>query len=280
MAPFTTRESSTDLFGSPTGTVGSEDMTEFAKELLKHKSRTIKETQDEKHYEVSDCVILFDEIEKSHKSVRSALLGLLDQGKESLTCYYTKRGAYDPGKNIKVTFSFKRSLFLFTSNLFQEAIVASFQMGMDGGEIGKQFEQWNGAASKGFSSAFVERVKILPFGPIPRGETYQQILAAKEERFFGKLRASQGFKKVKIANQGRTFQALENRLYGNGIGLRKIDQFLDGVEAQLQEAMKTLGKPETKKLTLTSPDGNRLVMQIDAFIQDELTGRVREITLT
>jgi ATP-dependent Clp protease ATP-binding subunit ClpB len=132
MSEFKEEHSAALLYGAPPGYVGYEEGG-----MLVNKIR-------EKPY----SVVLFDEIEKAHKSVFDLFLQILDEGK--LTDRLGKIG------------DFSNAVVLFTSNIGQEHIIKSFGEGIvprsqDLMEIMGQY----------FRPEFLARLtEIVPFAPI------------------------------------------------------------------------------------------------------------------
>jgi ATP-dependent Clp protease ATP-binding subunit ClpA len=132
MSEFKEEHSAALLYGAPPGYVGYEEGG-----LLVNKIR-------QQPY----AVVLFDEIEKAHKSVFDIFLQILDEGK--LHDRLGKEG------------DFSNSVILFTSNIGSEFIVDSFAKG----EIPKSNELME-IMGKFFRPEFLGRLtEIVPFAPI------------------------------------------------------------------------------------------------------------------
>jgi ATP-dependent Clp protease ATP-binding subunit ClpA len=132
MSEFKEEHSAALLYGAPPGYVGYEEGG-----LLVNKIR-------QQPY----AVVLFDEIEKAHKSVFDIFLQILDEGK--LHDRLGKEG------------DFSNAVILFTSNIGSEFIVDSFSRG----EIPKSNELME-IMGKFFRPEFLGRLtEIVPFAPI------------------------------------------------------------------------------------------------------------------
>jgi ATP-dependent Clp protease ATP-binding subunit ClpB len=132
MSEFKEEHSAALLYGAPPGYVGYEEGG-----LLVNKIR-------QQPY----AVVLFDEIEKAHKSVFDIFLQILDEGK--LHDRLGKEG------------DFSNSVILFTSNIGSEFIVDSFARG----EIPKSNELMD-IMGRFFRPEFLGRLtEIVPFAPI------------------------------------------------------------------------------------------------------------------
>lgn len=132
MSEFKEEHSAALLYGAPPGYVGYEEGG-----LLVNKIR-------QKPY----SIVLFDEIEKAHKSVFDVFLQILDEGK--LHDRLGKEG------------DFSNSVILFTSNIGSDFIVKSFESG----EIPKSNDLIKIMANY-FRPEFLGRLtEIVPFAPI------------------------------------------------------------------------------------------------------------------
>jgi ATP-dependent Clp protease ATP-binding subunit ClpB len=102
MNNFTEPHTASTLLGAPKGYIGSEDGGLLPRKLLENPR----------------AVILFDEIEKAHHSLYRVFMTLIDEGyiQEVTT------GMRVPAKN---------SIFIFTSNLYQETISAIISSNKD-----------------------------------------------------------------------------------------------------------------------------------------------------
>ncbi|MDZ4822263.1 MAG: ATP-dependent Clp protease ATP-binding subunit [Flavobacteriales bacterium] len=132
MSEFKEEHSAALLYGAPPGYVGYEEGG-----MLVNKIR-------EKPY----SIVLFDEIEKAHKSVFDLFLQILDEGK--LHDRLGKEG------------DFSNSVVLFTSNIGSDFIIEKFTAG----EIPKQNDLME-IMQKYFRPEFLGRLtEIIPFAPI------------------------------------------------------------------------------------------------------------------
>ena len=132
MSEFKEEHSVALLYGAPPGYVGYEEGG-----LLVNKIR-------QKPY----SVVLFDEIEKAHKSVFDLFLQILDEGK-----LHDRLGRVG---------DFSNALILFTSNIGSQYIVDSFNKGMvpPGNELMDIMQNY-------FRPEFLGRLtEIVPFSPI------------------------------------------------------------------------------------------------------------------
>ena len=134
MSEFKEEHSAALLYGAPPGYVGYKEGG-----LLVNKIRR-------KPY----AVVLFDEIEKAHKSVFDIFLQILDEGK-----LHDKLGKEG---------DFSNAIILFTSNIGSEFIVSSFEQ-----QIIPKSEKLMEIMTKYFRPEFLGRItEIIPFAPITK----------------------------------------------------------------------------------------------------------------
>lgn len=261
MNQYQSEHASSNLFGSPSGYIGSTDKPHMAK-LLDEKGppRLLKKSKLGEEYEVRDLVILFDEFEKAHPMVKQSLLTLLD-GDHFVTVNYTCNNT-----NIAVKYFFHSCVFVFTSNLFQESITEAFEAKIPPQTIGEMFREFN---SRPPSNSSVNDLKskispelmgrfseVVPFGPIPMGGCYQKLLMLKLSRFLADVKESFKFKETELENPAQVLNAMERLLYGRGTDIRGVERFFDRVKGKIGEKMSDIGDPMTKKWALSaSADG-------------------------
>lgn len=229
MHQYQTEHDGWRLFGPPPGIVGSEDTPLFVREVEKFSPVKTGSREGQDLYEVKDVVVLFDELEKAHANVRQYLLNLLNADEGYCDVQYVTSRPGKASKNEIRRYLFRHSIFIGTSNLFQEEIVRDFQAHVPGDEIAAHFKTLNMLAARSTSSTppysqeLLGRVKIVPFGPIPKGEAYQKVLNVKMDAFFKSL----GCQNFVVEDRPQLLTALEERLYGDGTDLRKIANYFN-----------------------------------------------------
>lgn len=259
------------LFGSPTGTVGSDNRSYLASALDPNDDSPLNSSQDgTKTATISNVVILFDEFEKGHYKVRQSLLTLLDEGYVDLS--YTKRGStiFDSGQNLKIRYLLKKSVIIATSNLFQANILQAFHLNQSIDQIKDNFKVLNSLAPmhEGFSPEFFDRISIIPFGPIPKGDIYRDIIKSKAEPFLTKYKNNTiRCKEIVIDDEKAFYEHMESKLYGNGTGLRQIEKFFKETFTNAiatDRTKRNWGDISNKKLTLLIA-GNELFIKLSTF---------------
>ncbi len=214
----------TKFFGSSSGFVGSTDEPHFMKELMKCNPVLKKDSPDHKEYEVHEVVILLDELEKAHSKVKQSLLTVIDEGFYSAS--YTSGSA-----NTKKTFHLKKCVIIGTSNLFKDQIFQAFQRNYTHQEIITLINNLNNSrpSAETFSTEFLGRFSIVPFGPIPKGDVFQNLLKSKLNIFFAELKKNYQFRQVLMENEPRLLLNLENRLHGDGTQIRDVSRYFDKI---------------------------------------------------
>ncbi|MGC9124131.1 MAG: AAA family ATPase [Thermoplasmata archaeon] len=99
MGNFSDSNTASTLVGSPKGYVGSEEGGALTRPLMENPR----------------AVILFDEMEKGHPSLFKTFMALIDEGEIQ---------EVSTGKRVKLD----QAIIIFTSNLYQEAIVKAFEV--------------------------------------------------------------------------------------------------------------------------------------------------------
>lgn len=223
MNTFSERHSLANLFGSPQGYVGSQDKPHLVKELQKFQPKETGSDGANKIYEVENIVLLFDELEKSHSEVKQSLLTLFDEG--FIQAKYTKSGS-----NISEKYVFRNSIFIATSNLYSDIIKRGFEERTGIKDIVRSFVEQNSRShfSTSFSPEFLGRFEIVPFGPIPKGEEYyQKIIKQNMHKSLSKTKTQLKLSKVQLEEESTILRILEERLYGDGINIRKLQRFFE-----------------------------------------------------
>ena len=211
------------LFGSAAGLVGSTDRPYFAKKVDALKPALTGETTDgKKLYEISNAVVLFDELEKAHSKVKQSLLTLFDEG----TCevFYSERS-----RNVVLKYVFKKCIFISTSNLYAPLITQAFQQDLPYDQIVDLFSQLNQKMphENSFAPEFLGRLNIFPFSPIPKGECYQRLLKIKLSQYIGNIKTMLSFREVVVEHERELLGFLETKLYGEGINIRDVERYFD-----------------------------------------------------
>jgi len=127
---------------------------------------------------------------------------------------------------------------------------------------------------EGFSPEFFDRVSIIPFGPIPKGDIYQSIIKNKAESFLSDYKNKNiRCKEIVIENENDFYNHLESKLYGSGTGLRQIEKFFKETFVNViatERTKKNWGDISNKKLTLYVA-GNQLRIKLSTFIRGGYT---------
>jgi len=233
MNQYTSETDVSRLFGSASGYVGSTDLPHLAKELEKFTPvKTVEDKTETRNLE--DVVILFDEFEKAHSQVKQSLLSLFDESFIKIT--YTPEG----NRNIIIKYKLKNCIFICTSNLYQQEILKDFQQEKNSEEISAHFKDLN--KSRPLPSSYSDELlarftKIIPFGPIPKGQIYQNLLKAKLLPFLKELKEELSVREVclgdKEGDEALILSALEDRLYGSGVDLREIKRYFHKIKQAL-----------------------------------------------
>lgn len=258
------------FFGSGTGFIGSTDLPPLAKELSRYavKSRT----EDFKTFhEVKDVVILFDEFEKAHQTIKQSMLTVFDEG--SWSNEYSKPPSPESSsayaKNLVLIYTFKSCIIINTSNLYQDEILRAFLSKMTTSNISKMFVDLNSTRplETSLSKELLGRMSVIPFGPIPEGECYQRLLKSKMEEFLKMLKLKMSCKDIEVENELLILLALEKKLYGQGIDIRRVNRYFENVRDAISRTKHEWGDMKTKKL-IFSHDGTKFFIKILTFLQD------------
>jgi len=231
MSQYAQEFDTTKLFGAATGYVGSTSKPHFAKALDLFVSST-KIVDGRTEVDVEEIVILFDEFEKANAIVKQTLLTLFDEGYCEMN--YTEGPL---GKNTTLRYNLKNCIFVGTSNLFKKEILGAFEKKVPVDELAQQFKTWNESSSdrNAYSGELLNRMTIIPFGPIPRGKVYRELLQKKLSKFRDELQKEFSFHSVSIENEADVLLALEKITYGNGTDIRSLDKmYLDKIRTTLR----------------------------------------------
>lgn len=257
MNQYSSREAASSLFGSAAGLVGSTDRPYLAKKLHAFGPKKVPSTDKSvEEYEVENVVLLFDELEKAHSDVKQSLLTLFDESFCEIK--YSPEGSR---KNVIEKYRLKNSFLIGTSNLFQEVIVQGFQSGLDGEAIAELFKKGNQQipTQSTFSPEFLNRMTIIPFGPIQRGAEYQKLIRLKLLPFLNNLKSDFSLKDFIIEEEVAVVECLEERFYGDGTDIRKIERELQKIPTLLHEKEQVWGGFENLRLILKAVDGQLLI---------------------
>ncbi|MBA3238093.1 MAG: ATP-dependent Clp protease ATP-binding subunit [Parachlamydiaceae bacterium] len=270
MNQYTSSSDSARFFGSPIGYVGSDSKPDLAQELDRCNPIKSKSSKGKEIYTVKNIVILFDELEKAHSTTRQSFLTLFDEGVVDIS--YTKRGEKGGSANVKIQYQLKQSVIIATSNLFQRDIVHAFQRNCSSNEIVNMFKGLNVKSfeSTKYSPEFLGRVAITPFGPVPRGIPYQNILKSKMNIFLEEYKKELGCHDIIIKEDARDlfYQSLEDILYGEGTDLRKVQLFLEEIRLAVNQKKNLCGTISNKEFTLYSDNG-RIWAKITIFLYEK-----------
>jgi len=246
MNQFSDPQGCTTLFGSGSGLVGSTDKPQIAKEFERYADAITDAGSGNKT--VTGLVILFDELEKAHADLKQAFLTLFDEG--HCTIRYTS--GYS---NVSIKYTLRDCIIVNTSNLCKDAILDGFRRGGTKTEIVNAFKAANSLLQripfeKSYSDELLGRMEIVPFGPVPEGAQYKQLLCIKLDGFLPKMKEEIGCREIDIENKPLVIQLLEERLYGDGVDIRKVERYCQSMEKQAVALKSQWGKIEKIKLTL------------------------------
>ena len=250
MNTFPTAQSVTTFFGSSSGFAGSTSQPHFAAAFEQVNPQKIAVSDASEGYEVKNIVLLFDEFEKAHSTIKQSLLTIFDEGFCKFN--YTNGGS-SHSQNISAKYVFKNTIIIATSNLHQRPILEAFVQDQSIDEISHLFIKLNElpTSPSNFSQELLGRVNVIPFGPISKGENYQKILKLKVGAFLEEFKKEISCKEFCIEDEESVLINLEKRLYGEGIDLRRIDRFFSSdVKTAIYKEINTWGDIKTKKLML------------------------------
>jgi hypothetical protein len=261
MGDYLGEHDSTKLFGSSSGYVGSTDLSHFAKSLERYASPE-RQVGKDGHYErtVTNAIILFDEIEKAHPRVKDSLLKLFDEG--SFVVNYTPDVREESGYGINrtVTYILERCIILGTSNLYADRILEDFRNNATHEEMKTHFRDWNvryPIPGKSFTPEFQNRFTLLPFGPVPKGPVFRDLIRAKLPEFCADLKKGFGCISVQVSPEEVVLPLLEGNLYGDGTGLRRVEEyFLKTIRAAVTKQIPIWNGLKDKRIIITSVNNN------------------------
>ena len=280
MNTYSQSHSVSNLFGSPVGYVGSSDKPAFIKMIENHNPKKVESSFSENVFEVEKMVVLFDELEKAAPEVKQSLLTLFDEG--FITCTYTSGSMMGSipfsRSNISEKYIFKNSIFIGTSNLFSSEILRCFRERKSFQETQRVFSAKNAESSmySSFSPEFLGRFSVVPFGPIPKGkEHFQKIIKQNMHKALATIENRNQLSGFDVEREETVLEIMEDSLYGNGIGIRRVHQYFD---VNLNTVI------DTKILTDIDPAGKTLVLfpynrdTIGVRIDDIVLGESRNIS--
>lgn len=250
------------FFGAATGYIGSTDKPILAKEIDNCQPTQLKsEGVSTEIYEVKNLVLLFDEFEKTHTKIQTSLLTVFDE--KEYKGSYTKEGS----NNVRYKYVFKDCCFVCTSNLFQSNILNSFQNGEDYRAIVNLFKRLNANTNNSFPPELLGRLSIIPFGPIPRGEIYKKLLRSKLLPFLDTMKKEFSLKEISVENESLILSILENKLYGEGVDIRRINLYFNEMKAAVYQKKGSLGDLSARKIILDC-DNRNLVFKLQIYVSD------------
>lgn len=262
---------SSRFFGSPTGFLGSSSKSDLAQELDQCNPTSGKSLNGKKIFIVENVVLLFDELEKAHLKTRQSFLTLFDEGIADIS--YTEEE-----QNVKIQYQLKNSVIVVTSNLFQQEICNAFRRNMNSEQIAEGFTQLNVTmpSENNYSPEFLGRLTITPFGPIPRGVLYQNILKLKIDIFLKEYKAEMKCHAVciKEGNEKLFYQGLEDLLHGDTSDIRKVKKFFKRIKCVVNQNINSYGNITNKKLTLFCENG-QILIKLEMFSY----GKYQELSL-
>ena len=129
----------------------------------------------------------------------------------------------------------------------------------------------NSRTYSSFSPEFLGRFEIVPFGPIPRGEDgFQKIIKQNMESALNTLKTRNRLSGFSIENEEEVLTILEESLYGNGIGIRRIQQYFEvKLNTVIHTRILTEIDPKGTKFVLFPFDRNTIGVRVDAFVLGE-----------
>lgn len=263
MNQYQSRDDYVKIFGVAAKFVGSGNRSHFANEIYTLLSPHVTSKQGSiTRFKVSNAVILFDEMEKAHYCVKQSLLTLFDE--QHLKIEYTQNVS-----NIVEHYDFEKSIFICTSNLFQEIVLE--HKDSKSTTIADKFK--NACTKTGllnsnnFSPEFLGRITVVPFTPIPKGGCFQKLLKVKLDSFFVITKRDLNLFGICYNDQKPFFEELEKRLYGNGTDIRKIDRWWNNhVLPIFYQNMANWGDPKKTKIVF-SFDKTALFVEIFMHIK-------------
>ncbi|MDX8430259.1 MAG: AAA family ATPase [Candidatus Algichlamydia australiensis] len=265
MQEYIAEHTYSNLFGSPTGYVGSTDKPKFAKKLDLTNPKKITCTQsDDCHelYEVTDAVILFDEFEKAHHKVRTSLLTVFDEKVFSV-------GFTRASSQVTLKYKFKNCVLIATSNLLQGEILKAFTLGKSIKEITTLFVDLNKQLPQGdgFPPELLGRMELIPFRPVSRGENFQKILGFKLDTFIKILKKDLFVNEVRLKESVKILELLEDQLYVDGTNIRAADEYFDKVKGRANKNKDKWGSLDKVRLTISVKEDKPLI-NVSLFIEE------------
>ena len=265
MLPMSQFQSEMDvriLFGSSPGFVGSTDKPHLAKEIERYSPVKVREEGSKHFYELENVVFLFDELEKAHPKVKQSLLTLFDEG-------YCVVNYIQESKNLVVQYNLKKCLIINTSNLYQIEILDAFERDKTIEEIEEIFRRLNTRRPlpTSYSAELLGRMRIIPFGPIPRGECYQGILKLKFKQFLDDLKKEMEFKEIEVDNEEEILSSFEERLYGDGTDIRRIKDYFERFKVIIHEHKSQWGELKKTKIIFLHRDRSPCI-KVYTFLEE------------
>lgn len=262
---YTNEMSTSTIFGSGVGYHGSTDKPLFVKEMDKFKPEESEpvdgeDAPDTRCYIVRNVVVLFDEFEKAHPTIKQTLLTIFDEG----YCKFVYSSVFS---NIPLKYTFKSSVIIGTSNLYQAEILACFCQRMPIRDISELFVKMNSLQPlpTSYSQELLRRMEIIPFGPISRGECYQAIIGKVLDEFLEELKKALKCRELEVTNRPLILSTIESNLYGEGTDIRRIHRYFQTVKDKFYEVKASLGPMHSKKIVFNCDD-NGLFVKIFTFI--------------
>lgn len=243
MDTYSQEHNCSKLFGASPGLVGSTSRPHFIQKISGLNPVLIdsNDQQSEFTYEIANAVILFDEVEKAHNNIKQSLLTLFQEGYCEIQ-YTPSRNSAPPSSNTTEKYRFRSSVFVATSNLHWRQILTCFVQNTEIDIIVERFKQWNEQLPnpRNFSAEFLSRATIVPFGPIPRGRNnYQRVIELKLQKQPKTLKTELPCKDVQIEDLEEVLKTLEEKLYNEGVDLRRIDRYFQN---KLQPAIRNMAR--------------------------------------
>jgi ATP-dependent Clp protease ATP-binding subunit ClpB len=250
------------MIGAPPGYVGREVPPKLNKAAIEAKWEKSKN---------KFSVILFDEIEKGHRSLHEILLGIMD------------RGTMTTGDNVQV--DLKKCIIVLTSNLGSGEVKKLLQTSGGYGFGVRDREDVKGetaldseiyraskiAVNKFFSPEFFNRIDRMVVFRSLTAETLRKILSMELDRVQDRILAAKQFVSIEVSERGKDFLIQEgtSKEYGARELRRTIERHLvSKITRALATKQAVSGdmivadkEPDTKGLTLDIAKG---IMDIPA----------------
>jgi hypothetical protein len=245
------------IFGSPVGYYGSNDKPLFAEKFTNIRVQVLPQQPGIEEYQITNTVILLDEIEKAHPVVVQSFLTILEEGVCEMS--YVN----DP-ENITLRLNFIGCTFICTSNAYQKQILSFFDEQLPTANIVEQVKMLNlQNPNPLFSPEFLGRVQIIPFGRVSKGADFQKIIKLQLEAFTKNLSRELNCQVI-VHESPQLFELFEEFLYTNGTDIRSIKNRLS--ELITIQALENEMRGNHKLIELLLDDHGHLTLKFSSLI--------------